>query len=339
MSRPSTMNCLLVERTAAGEISFEQTEVSLPQLRPGEVLIEVLLSSLNYKDALAATGHPGIVKSFPHVPGIDAVGVVRESGENSFPVGTRVIATGHELGVERWGGWGTLLLAPADWLVPLPAELSPLDCMTWGTAGFTAAQSVRALLKHGCLPENGPILVSGATGGVGSLTVALLARLGFTVVAVTGKADKYDWLMQLGAHEIRDRSLLSNEPQRPLLKGEYQAGVDTVGGETLATMLKRIRHRGCVACCGVAGGADLPTTVYPFILRGLALYGIDSAWCPDDIRREIWQQLAGDWRLPLLEQTRVDLQLPDLLQAVPEILAGRFAGRGVVHIGSENALR
>lgn len=330
--------CYLVEKLAAGELHRGVVEASVPSLRPGQVHIRVSHSSLNYKDAMAATGHPGIVKTFPHVPGVDAVGVVEESLDSRFRPGDEVLATGHELGVERWGGWASFLVSPAEWLVPLPQGLTAEESMILGTAGFTAAQCVKALIKHGCRPEAGRIIVSGATGGVGSLSVMLLAHLGFNVTAVTGKTNRHAWLQELGASEIVGRDELTSDPKRPLLKGEFSGGIDTVGGNTLSTMLKKIAHRGGVACCGVAGGAELATTVYPFILRGIALYGIDSAWCPDDLRLEIWQSLAGDWKLPFLDQAKVDLHLETIDVAIAEILQGNFAGRGVIQLATSDTI-
>ncbi|MEW4489084.1 acryloyl-CoA reductase [Thalassoglobus sp. JC818] len=325
-----TTSCYLVNRTDES-VQAAVTSTKIGPLQSGDVLLEVSLSSLNYKDAMAATGHPGIVKNFPHVPGIDSVGTVVESQDDRFKAGDVVIATGHELGVERWGGWSENLICPGDWLVPLPDGMTPEESMILGTAGFTAAQCVSAILDHKILPEQGPVVVTGATGGVGSLSVALLAKLGFHVHAVTGKTEKHDWLKSLGAKEISGRELLSAE-KRPLLKGEFAAGVDTVGGDTLATLIKKTHHRGCVACCGVTGGAELPLTVYPFILRGVTLAGIDSAWCPDDQRAEIWKKLASDWKLDDLDQLKVPLTFDDLPNAVDEILAGKFSGRGVVQI-------
>ena len=331
---PQEMQCLLVDRNDAGQIESRLTHQPIRSLNDGDVLIEVEASSLNYKDAMAATGHGGIVKNFPHVPGIDAVGEVIESRDERYSQGATVIATGHEIGVEQWGGWATHLATMADWLVPLPSGLSSEEAMILGTAGFTAAQCVHALLHHGCRPESGQVVVSGATGGVGSLSVMLLARLGFDVLAVTGKSDRHDWLKQMGANAVTGRETLGDDSNRPLLKGEFAAGIDTVGGAVLATMLKKIRHRGCVSCCGVAGGAELPTTVFPFILRGITLHGIDSAWCPDDLRRQIWSKLAGDWKLENLSDVKVDLALTDIGDAVSKMLGGKFAGRGVVHVNS-----
>ena len=331
MTSPS-MSVYLVEKEESGEIRNRLTKLGAPELKEGDVLIEVEYSSLNYKDAMAATGHPGIVKTFPHVPGIDAVGTVIQSQHAEYQEGDQVIATGHEFGVERWGGWSTHLVCPGNWLVPLPDGLTATECMTLGTAGFTAAQCVDAIINNGCSPQDGPLIVSGATGGVGVLSVMLLAQLGFEVTAVTGKASKHDWLQARGAKRVVGREELASDAKRPLLKAEYAAGVDTVGGGVLATMLKKIQHRGCISCCGVAGGADLPTTVYPFILRGVSLNGIDSAWCPDDRRSIIWNKLATDWKLSNLDEVKVDLSLTTISAAVQQILAGEFAGRGVIRV-------
>ncbi|MBT5018980.1 YhdH/YhfP family quinone oxidoreductase [bacterium] len=326
------IHCYLVEQSESKEIRSRLAKVQAPKLQEGDVLVRVECSSLNYKDAMAATGNPGIVKSFPHIPGIDAVGVVETSRDSRFEVGDQVIATGHELGVERWGAWASHVVAPSDWLVQLPAGLSAIEAMTLGTAGFTAAQCVAAIVDHGCKTDDGPIIVSGATGGVGSIAVMLLAHLGYQIVAVTGKQDRHAWLKEIGASEVTGRDSLDSDAKRPLLKGEFAAGIDTVGGKVLATMLKKIQHRGCVACCGVTGGAELPTTVFPFILRGVALYGIDSAWCPDDLRTDIWDRLATDWKLPRLLDAKVDLTLTTVDAAINAILEGKFAGRGVIRI-------
>lgn len=327
-----TSTAFYVDRTPSGEVTSEIRSIELPTLTEGEVRIAVKLSSLNYKDAMAATGHRGIVKTFPHIPGIDAVGEVVESRDTRYHPGDLVIATGHELGVERWGGWSSYMDAPADWLVPLPDGLTDEESMILGTAGFTAAQCVKSLIDHGVSPHKGPILVTGASGGVGSVAVSLLGKLGYEVVAISGKEDRHDWLRQLHASDIRGRQYLADLPDRPLLKGDFAGAVDTVGGHVLANVLKLISHRGCVACCGVAGGADVPTTVYPFILRGVTLDGIDSAWCPDDLRLEIWQRLASDWKPNHLQDLVQRVALSDVDSSVAAILNGQVAGRVVVEV-------
>lgn len=332
MTTSDRFRCWLVDKSSTGKFYAGPSEQPATALAVGDVLVRVQWSSLNYKDALAATGHPGITKAFPHVPGIDAAGVVVESTSLDFPIGTDVIATGHELGVERWGGWAELIRVPAAWLVHRPASLSPEDAMTIGTAGFTAAQSVSALQHAGITPGHGPVIVTGATGGVGSLSIQILAQQGYEVVAVSGKRDQREWLFQIGAKSVISREEFLHESERPLLSAKWAAGVDTVGGQFLTTLLRSLHHRGCVAACGVVGGAELPLTVYPFILRGVTLAGIDSAWCPPEPRRLIWQQLAGPWRPKNLATSRTVISLEEVGPSVEQILQGASVGRTVIHI-------
>jgi len=332
MPLPAQLRCYVVEKSSDGIVSSSLTERPTAELPAGEVTVQVQWSSLNYKDALAATGNPGITRKFPHVPGIDAAGVVVESSAPRFPVGTEVIATGRELGVERWGGWAEFVRLPAAWLVRRPAGLTLEEAMTIGTAGFTAAQSVQALIHAGITPERGPIVVTGATGGVGSLAVQILAQLGYEVTAVTGKSDRAEWLKEMGARTVLDREAFLAAPNRPLLAATWAGGVDTVGGTMLSTLLRGVQHRGCVTACGVVGGAELSLTVYPFILRGITLAGIDSAWCPDDRRLEIWEHLATDWKPRHLDAGKTVVSLDQLAPAVEQILKGGLAGRVVIGI-------
>ena len=332
MPLPEQFRCYLIEKTPDGALSSSISQRSTAELPTGDVTVRVAWSSLNYKDALAATGHPGVARTFPHIPGIDAAGVVAESTSSAFPVGTEVIATGHELGTERWGGWAEFIRVPSSWLVKRPTGLTLEEAMTIGTAGFTAAQSVQALIHAGVTPERGPILVTGATGGVGSMAVQLLAQLGYEVTAVSGKPDRVEWLKQLGAKSVIDREAFLQVPNRPLLSATWAGGVDPVGGTMLATLLRSVSHRGCVAACGVVGGADLPLTVYPFILRGITLAGIDSAWCPEPGRAEIWHQLATDWKPRHLADSQTVIALDQVGPAVEQILQGQLAGRTVVRI-------
>ena len=324
--------CFHVTKNEAGEINSSIDQQPVSALESGEVLVRVSHSSLNYKDAMAATGHRGIVKSFPHVPGIDAVGTVVDLQDDRFSLGDTVIATGHELGVERWGGWSTLLKCPGEWLVPLPDGLTTEESMLLGTAGFTAAQCVQSLIDHQIDTERGKILVTGATGGVGSLSVMLLSQLGYHVVAITGKTDRHDWLSDIGASEVVGRDVLAEEKPRPLHTAQFAGAIDTVGGPMLASLLKYISHRGCVACCGVAGGAEVATTVYPFILRGVTLSGIDSAWCPDDLRAKIWKKLATNWKLTRLEKLRQEATLQTISTHVDKMLQGQESGRVLITI-------
>ncbi len=324
------MKCFLVEKDDAGQVRRRIAELPLDRLPAGEVLVRVHYSSLNYKDALAAQGYPGVVRKLPHVPGIDAAGVVEQSSDSRLAAGDEVLVTGYDLGGAHWGGWAEYIRVPADWVVPLPDGLSLVQAMTYGTAGFTAAQCVDSLQRHGITPDSGRVIVTGATGGVGSLAVMLLAHLGYDVAAVTGKADRHDWLRQLGAKEILGRGDADDTSDKPLLKAQWAGAVDTVGGNTLATLLRSLAHRGCAAACGLVGGTDLPLTVYPFLLRGVTLDGIDSAQCPRAPRKRIWRHLAGDWKPPQLDTIRTVVKLDELEPQIAKILAGNNSGRVVV---------
>lgn len=325
------LKCYCVTRNG-DQVSSGITRRPISELPAGDVLIQVRYSSLNYKDALAATGNPGVVRKFPHVPGIDASGIVVESSQADLPPGTEVVVTGRELGVERWGGWAEYIRVPAAWVLKRPHGLTLEEAMILGTAGFTAAQSLLAVRSHGIRPDSGEIVVTGATGGVGSLAVKLFAAQGYKVVAVSGKADRIEWLKAQGASEVIDRAAFVDASKRPLLPSRWAGAVDTVGGETLATVIRSTSHRGCVAACGVVGGAELPLTVFPFILRGVTLAGIDSAWCPDDRRRVIWELLSTTWKLKDLTSLAEFVDLNDVGAAVERILKGQIAGRTVVRV-------
>jgi putative YhdH/YhfP family quinone oxidoreductase len=329
---PESFRCFLVRKPGKDRIESGVEQRPLRELPAGDVLIRVAFSSLNYKDAMAATGHPGVARKFPHVPGIDAAGTVVESTSTRFKPGDAVIATGHDIGVERWGGWGEFVRVPAGWIVPRPAGLTLEESMILGTAGFTAAQCVLALQHHEITPASGEVVVTGASGGVACLAVQMLAKLGYTVVAASGKPDKEAWLRQLGAARVIGREELLDESTRPLLSAKYAGGVDTVGGRMLATLVRSMTHRGCVAMCGVVGGADMPLTVYPFILRGVTLAGIDSAWCPEDRRAEIWQRLAGEWKPARLADVATFIGLDGISDAVQRILRGQVSGRVVIRM-------
>lgn len=301
----------------------------LPPVEGPAVLIEVEYSSLNYKDALACRGHRGVVGSLPHVPGIDCAGRVVQSDAPSFSPGQGVLVTGYDLGAGRWGGYSGLVRVPAEWPVPLADGLSTAQAMAYGTAGFTAAQCVMAIESR-VAPADGDVVVTGASGGVGVFAVALLAKLGYRVVAVSGKAELHDALRALGAATVVGRDAVLDESDKPLLSERWAAAVDTVGGEPLRTLLRSTRHRGVVAACGLVAGADLPLTVYPFLLRGVTLAGIDSAKCPREPRLEIWRRLAGPWRVELPPEWVQTVTFDDLAPAVDRILAGRSAGRTLV---------
>ena len=332
---PDTFKCYLVTKDAEGNVSGEIAERSLDELPEGEVLVRVAYSSLNYKDALSATGHPGVSKVFPHVPGVDLAGVVVHSGVYEFVEGDRVLATGFDLGASRWGGFAEYASVPEDWIVPLPEGLSLRESMILGTAGFTAGLCVDALEKHGVEPQRGEVLVTGASGGVGSMAVAVLAKLGYHVAAVTGKTTAHDYLRDLGAERIVGREEVDDQSGRPLLHARWAGAVDTVGGNILSTVLRATKHGGCVAACGLTAGDELAMTVYPFILRGVTLAGIDAAWGPVPLRHQIWQRLAGPWKPDDLEGMATLVELPELPPRIDAILAGQITGRVVVDVGGD----
>lgn len=327
---PESFQCFLVKKPGKDQIETTVESRPLRELPGGEVLIQVAYSSLNYKDALAAQGHPGVVRSFPHIPGIDAAGTVVESADPAVRVGDKVLATSYQLGVERWGGWAEFVRVPGKWVVPLPSGLSLRDSMALGTAGLTAGLCLRALQHHHVQPDCGEVVVTGATGGVGCLAVMLLAKTGYEVVAVSGKPERSDWLTRLGAKRIVTREEIVDEDAGPLLKARWAGAIDTVGGAMLASLLRSVKNEGCIANCGLVGGAELTTTVYPFILRGVTLRGIDSAWCPMNLRREVWNRLGAEWNLGSLEAISQTVQLSDLPDTLPQLMAGAHVGRTVV---------
>jgi putative YhdH/YhfP family quinone oxidoreductase len=329
---PDTFRCYLVRKIGKDQIESAVEVRPTHELPAGGVLIEVAYSSVNYKDTMAAKGHPGVARKFPHVPGIDAAGTVVASTNSDYQAGDQVLVTSYELGVERWGGWSEYVRVSADWIVPLPHGLSLVDSMALGTAGLTAGLCIRALEHHDIRPDAGEVLVTGATGGVGSLAVMLLARIGYTVVAVSGKPDRAQWLRELGATKILGREEILDDSKRPLLKARWAGAIDTVGGTMLASLLRSVKNDGCVAACGVVGGADVGTSVYPFILRGVTLRGVDSAWCPMQRRREVWDLLAADWRLESLDSISETIGLDDLTKKVEQLHAGRHVGRTIVDV-------
>ncbi|MGE3538062.1 MAG: oxidoreductase [Candidatus Tectimicrobiota bacterium] len=306
--------------------------LSVTDLPAGEVTVAVEYSSLNYKDALAATGQGGIVRTYPHVPGIDAAGTVVQSLAPDIPVGTQVLVTGYDLGVGAFGGYATYVRVPAAWVVPLPATLTAFEAMALGTAGFTAALCLLALERNGSRPEQGPVLVTGATGGVGSVAVNLLAQQGYTVAASTGKSEQHAYLRQLGASQIlsREEVRLEDERPRPMLRGTWAGAVDTVGGATLSYLIRTMSYGGNIALCGLVGGHDFAGTVIPFLLRGVNLLGIDSVLCPMSLRQTIWQRLASDLKPPHLAHMARVITLRDLPGAVAAMLKGESIGRLLV---------
>lgn len=327
----TSFRALMVEKTE-DSFSVGVKELTLDQLPVGDVLIRVAYSSVNYKDGLASTPNGKIVKSYPFVPGIDLAGTVVESQDPRFRQGDEVIVTSYELGVSRYGGFSEYARVPAGWVVPLPTGLTMKEAMAIGTAGFTAGLSVQRLEEHGVTPEKGPVLVTGATGGVGSMAVSMLAKLGYNVAAGTGKTSEHEYLKQLGAREILSREEVS-DASRPLQKERWAGAVDPVGGKTLAYLLSAVKYGGSVAVSGLTGGTELNTTVFPFILRGVNLLGIDSVYCPMDVRVELWNRLARDLKpANLLDDIGREITLDELPETLASILKGEVRGRTIVRL-------
>lgn len=314
-----------------GQVSARLVELGIDDLDPGEVLIRNSHSSVNYKDALAATGTGRVVRRFPVIGGVDVAGTIITSGDTRFREGEAVLVTGYGMGVEHDGGYAEYSRVPADWVVALPQGMSTADAMAIGTAGFTAALAIMRMEQNGLKPANGPVVVTGASGGVGSVAVDLLAGLGYEVTAISGKDDQHEYLRHLGASQVLSRHTLVMG-RKPLEKTIWAGAVDPVGGETLAWLTRTMKQDGTIASCGLTAGVELHTTVMPFILRGVSLIGIDSVQCPMELRRRVWERLASDMRpRHLKEMTRTVLfeQLPETFDA---LLKGTAKGRVVVKI-------
>lgn len=316
---------------ADGKSEGRIVDAKLDELPPGDVVIRTAYSSVNYKDALAGTGAGKIIRRFPLIGGIDAAGTVVESTDARFGKGDEVIATGHDLGVAHDGGYSEIVRVPGDWLVPLPAGMTLFESMTIGTAGFTAAFSIVEMERNGLTPDSGPVIVTGATGGVGSCAVEQLARLGYEVTALTGKDDAHDYLKDLGATEVLSRNTLEMGT-RPLEKATWAGAVDAVGGAVLAWLTRTMAYGGCIANSGLTAGVELDTTVLPFILRGVKLLGIDSVMCPAQTRAEVWSRLAGDMKSEHVDSIASEIGLDGLPDAFATLLAGRAKGRFVVKL-------
>lgn len=325
-------DAILIEKGSAGQ-TVGLARLGEDRLPAGDVTVRVACSSLNYKDALAITGRSPVVRSFPMVPGIDFAGVVEESASPDWKPGDRVVLNGWGVGEGHWGGLAGRARVKGEWLVPLEPAFSMEEAMSIGTAGYTAMLCILALERHGLTPGSGPVLVTGAAGGVGSVAVAVLAKLGHEVVAVTGRPEEAGYLTALGASTILDRAELS-APGKPLQRERWAGAVDVVGGTTLANVCASLRYRGVVAACGLAGGMALPATVAPFILRGVTLAGVDSVMCPRPDRLEAWTRLARDLDPALLARMTVRVSLAEAIPAAERLLAGQVRGRLIVPLES-----
>jgi acrylyl-CoA reductase (NADPH) len=326
----STFKAIVIEKVESGT-KAALTEFDEANLMPGDVTVAIDYSTVNYKDGLAITGKAPVVRRFPMIAGVDFAGTVEKSEHPSWKPGDKVILNGWGLGETHLGAYAEKARVNGNWLVPLPAGMSARDAMAIGTAGYTAMLAVMALERHRLKPEHGPVAVTGAAGGVGSVAVALLATSGFSVSAVTGRPEESDYLRGLGASEIIERKDLSGPP-KPLAKERWAGGIDSVGSTMLANLLSMTRYGGAVAACGLAGGMDLPGSVAPFILRGVCLYGIDSVMCPIERRREAWKRLETELDRPKLAAMTREIGLSDVAEAAGAILAGQVRGRIVVKI-------
>ena len=331
MALPQNFKAMVVSETAEKTFVREIRERALSDLPAGELIIEVKYSSLNYKDALSATGNKGVTRKYPHTPGIDAAGVVASSTTRMFSVGDEVTVTGFDLGMNTAGGFGQYISVPALWAAKLPQSLSLKDSMGYGTAGLTATLCILRLMAGGLTKESGEVLVTGATGGVGSVAVAILAKMGFNVVAATGKPGEKDFLAGIGATSVITREEANDTSGRPLQKGRWAGVVDTVGGNILATALKTAKYGGLVAACGNAMSAELNVSVFPFILRGVSLLGVDSVEIPMRARQMAWNKLAGEWSVDLSSIVK-EVSLEELDVEIDKILKGGVRGRVVVDL-------
>lgn len=315
------------------QFSTEIKEIKMSELPDSDVTIRVAYSSVNYKDGLASIPDGKIVRAYPFIPGIDLAGTVVDSKDSRYREGDEVIVTSYELGVSHFGGFSEYARVPGDWIVPLPKGLTLKEAMIFGTAGFTAALSIHHLEKNGLKPDSGDVLVTGATGGVGSMAVAMLAKKGYSVLASTGKESEHSFLRDLGAKEIVSRQDVTLEKIPALGKQRWAAAVDPVGGKTLASIVSQLKYQGAVAVSGLTGGGEVPTTIFPFILRGVSILGVDSVYCPMDLRKDTWQRMATDLKPDqLLETIGHEIRLEELPQALASILEGKSKGRVVVKL-------
>ena len=305
--------------------SIESRDLS--NLPDNDTLIKVKFSSLNYKDALSASGNKGVTRNYPHTPGIDAAGIIENSSSDKFKPGDEVIVTGYDMGMNTFGGFGEYIKVPQEWVIKKPKSLSLSESMAFGTAGLTAGLCMRKLLQHGLEPNDGNVFVSGVTGGVGIISLMLFKKLGFNVTAITGKLDQEEFLRKLGADQVIDRNTLDLDLISPLQKPIYSGGIDAVGGKILSNLICSTSQRAAIACCGMVGGLSLDTSIFPFILRGLTLFGIDSAESLLETKEEIWNNFASSWKLENIDENIKDISLEELPKEIDKILKGEQVGR------------
>lgn len=332
MRIPDTFKALVVSETPDHRFTRAIEQKAIGSLPQGAVLVQVRYSSLNYKDMLSATGNRGVTRHYPHTPGIDAAGIVAQSADHAFKTGDPVIVTSYDLGMNTPGGFGQYVRVPAEWVVPQPEGLSAKDAMIYGTAGFTAALSLWQLIRNGVTPDQGDIIVSGATGGVGSIAVSMLSKLGYSVVAVNGRVDRTDYLKDIGAKEVISKEEAMDASGKPLLRSKWAGGIDAVGGDILATTIKSAKPGATITSCGNVASPDLPLSVFPFILRGVKLIGIDSQNCPMSLRKMIWEKLASEWGIASLQAITTEVSLDELDDKIELMRTKKHVGRTIVRM-------
>lgn len=332
VSNNATFKALVVRETSNGEFKKSIDQRSVSDLPENDLLIEVHYSSLNYKDAMSASGNKRITKHYPHTPGIDAAGVVVSDKSGTFNEGQEVVVFGYDLGMNTAGGLGQMIAIPADWALPCPEALSLKEAMIYGTGGLTAALSVQKLERMGAKPEDGAVAVTGATGGVGSISIAILSQLGYEVIAFSGKPEQSDYLKELGASEVRHRDSINEIGDKPVGRELWANAIDTIGGDYLANLLKQTKAGGAVTSCGLAGGAEFTMTVLPFITRAVSLLGIDSVYIPLANKKAIWQRVATDMKLPNLEQYAEEITLEQTPEYLERFIDSKTVGRYVVNV-------
>jgi len=327
----STFKALRIQEQSDNTFTKSIETHNIEDLPDGDTLIKVEYSSLNFKDALSASGNKGVTKQYPHTPGIDAAGTIVESERTTLKEGDKVIVTGFDLGMNTWGGYSEYIRVPSEWILRLPEHLSPRNAMILGTAGLTAGLSVSHLLLNN-IEEDGKVIVSGATGGVGLISTAILAFHGFDITAVTGKKDMHETLKKIGANHVISREELQEKAHKPLLKGIYAGAIDVAGGKTLDSILKQLKYDGIATCCGLVDSPKLETTVFPFILRGIRLIGIDTAESNIKFREKVWKMFAQEWKINLPDDLIHECHLDELPTYIDRMLAGKIKGRVVVKI-------